>query len=51
MSTKLADKDPNLHQPKPKPPFPKQHQEKPGIESKLVPSPRFQAEDYRSAGS
>ena len=36
--------------PEPKPPFPKQHQEKPGRESKLEPQPRFQAEDYRAAG-
>jgi NAD(P)-dependent dehydrogenase (short-subunit alcohol dehydrogenase family) len=36
--------------PEPAPPFPKQHQEKPGIESKLQPRPRYQAEDYRAAG-
>jgi hypothetical protein len=27
----------------PKPPFPEQHQEKPGIESELDPKPRYQA--------
>ena len=33
----------------PKPPFPQQHQEKPGIESKLDPRPRYQAPDYKGA--
>jgi NAD(P)-dependent dehydrogenase (short-subunit alcohol dehydrogenase family) len=33
----------------PKPPFPKQHQESPGLESKLEPAPRFEAENYRAA--
>jgi NAD(P)-dependent dehydrogenase (short-subunit alcohol dehydrogenase family) len=36
--------------PEPNPPFPKQHQDKPGLESKLKPRPRYQAEDYRAAG-
>jgi NAD(P)-dependent dehydrogenase (short-subunit alcohol dehydrogenase family) len=34
----------------PKPPFPEQHQDAPGIESKLDPRPRYQAERYRAAG-
>jgi NAD(P)-dependent dehydrogenase (short-subunit alcohol dehydrogenase family) len=34
----------------PKPPFPAQHQEKPGIESKLSPRPRYQAKEYKGAG-
>ena len=34
----------------PKPPFAKQHQEGPGIESKLDPKPRYQAERYKAAG-
>jgi NAD(P)-dependent dehydrogenase (short-subunit alcohol dehydrogenase family) len=34
----------------PKPPFPKQHQEKPGIEADLRPRPRFRAENYRGSG-
>jgi NAD(P)-dependent dehydrogenase (short-subunit alcohol dehydrogenase family) len=34
----------------PRPPFPKQHQEGPGIESKLDPRPRYKAEAYRPAG-
>jgi len=33
----------------PRPPFPKQHQEGPGIESKLDPRPRYKAEAYRPA--
>ena len=33
----------------PKPPFPKQHQEGPGLESKLSPRPRYQAQAYRPA--
>ncbi len=34
----------------PKPPFPKQHQDAPGIESKLDPRPRYEAEQYKPAG-
>ena len=33
----------------PKPPFPPQHQEKPGIESELDPKPRYRASRYRPA--
>lgn len=33
----------------PKPPFPKQKQDKPGIESELRPRPRYQAEQYKPA--
>ncbi|HKQ23004.1 MAG TPA: SDR family oxidoreductase [Burkholderiales bacterium] len=33
----------------PRPPFPKQHQESPGLESKLKPAPRYEAEEYRAA--
>jgi NAD(P)-dependent dehydrogenase (short-subunit alcohol dehydrogenase family) len=33
----------------PKPPFPKQHLEKPGLESELEPKPRYQAKEYRGA--
>ena len=35
--------------PRPEPPFPAQHQESPGIESKLKPRPQFQAKAYRGA--
>jgi NAD(P)-dependent dehydrogenase (short-subunit alcohol dehydrogenase family) len=34
----------------PKPPFPQQHQEGPGLESNLDPRPRYSAEAYRPAG-
>ena len=34
----------------PKPPYPEQHQEKPGIESELDPKPRYQAPEYKPAG-
>ena len=34
----------------PKPPFPKQHQRGPGLESRLDPRPRYEAEAYRPAG-
>jgi NAD(P)-dependent dehydrogenase (short-subunit alcohol dehydrogenase family) len=33
----------------PKPPFPRQHQRAPGLESKLTPRPRYEAEAYRPA--
>jgi NAD(P)-dependent dehydrogenase (short-subunit alcohol dehydrogenase family) len=33
----------------PKPPFPRQHQRGPGLESKLKPRPRYEAEAYRAA--
>lgn len=34
----------------PRPPFPPQHQEKPGLESHLTPRPEYQAPLYRGAG-
>ena len=34
----------------PKPPFPEQHQEKPGIEAELEPRPRYEAPHYKAAG-
>ena len=34
----------------PKPPFPKQHQTALGLESKLKPRPRYEAEAYKAAG-
>ncbi|MDQ3170022.1 MAG: SDR family oxidoreductase [Acidobacteriota bacterium] len=39
----LADKEP-------KPPFAKQHLDKPGLESDLDPRPRYQARAYKAAG-
>jgi NAD(P)-dependent dehydrogenase (short-subunit alcohol dehydrogenase family) len=37
-------------QAEPKNPFPKQHQEAPGLESRLDPRPRWEAPRYRAAG-
>ena len=34
----------------PKPPFPEQHQDAPGLESELRPRPKFEATDYKPAG-
>jgi len=34
----------------PTPPFPKQHQDSPGLESELSPQPRFEAGEYKAAG-
>ena len=34
----------------PKPPFKKQHQKPPGLESALDPAPRFEAQRYKAAG-
>ncbi len=36
-------------QKEPKPPFPKQHQQKPGIEAKIEPRPKYEAPHYRGA--
>jgi NAD(P)-dependent dehydrogenase (short-subunit alcohol dehydrogenase family) len=49
MSTKTESQKP-LMQSEPKPPFPEQHQDGPGLESKLRPAPRYQANRYRPAG-
>jgi NAD(P)-dependent dehydrogenase (short-subunit alcohol dehydrogenase family) len=35
---------------KPKPPFPAQHQPKPGLESEITPRPRYEAPQYRGSG-
>ena len=34
----------------PKPPFPRQHQRRPGIEADITPAPRFSATDYAGSG-
>lgn len=34
----------------PKPPFPAQHQASPGLESRVVPRPKYAADAYRAAG-
>jgi NAD(P)-dependent dehydrogenase (short-subunit alcohol dehydrogenase family) len=48
MNTQAREKP--LPDQEPKPPFPKQHQQGPGIEAKLDPRPRYQAEAYKAAG-
>src|SRR5215216_2243783 len=35
---------------KPKPPFPQQHQRRPGLESKVTPRPEFEAPEYKGSG-
>ena len=41
----------DTHQrPEPKSPMPQQHQEKPGIESKIKPRPHYEAPNYEGAG-
>ena len=37
-------------QSEPKPPFPKQKLDKPGLEAELEPRPRYQARRYKPAG-
>jgi NAD(P)-dependent dehydrogenase (short-subunit alcohol dehydrogenase family) len=37
-------------QKEPKPPFPKQHQARPGLEAEIEPRPRYRAPMYRAAG-
>src|SRR5688572_14856485 len=37
-------------QSEPKLPFPRQHQQQPGLESELKPQPRWEASRYRAAG-
>jgi NAD(P)-dependent dehydrogenase (short-subunit alcohol dehydrogenase family) len=34
----------------PAPPFPRQHQRRPGLEAAIHPAPRFQASEYRGSG-
>ena len=47
-TTKSSQKVGKLEQPKS--PMPKQHQKKPGIESKLTPRPKYEAPLYKGAG-
>jgi NAD(P)-dependent dehydrogenase (short-subunit alcohol dehydrogenase family) len=48
--TKKPKPDKPQMQSEPKPPFPRQHLEKPGLESKLRPRPEYQAPRYKAAG-
>jgi len=46
-------KRPNAQQPrvqKPKPPFPPQHQPRPGLEAKMTPRPRYESPKYEGSG-
>lgn len=40
----------SAHLEQPKPPFPPQHQRKPGLESEIEPPPKYEAPAYRAAG-
>jgi NAD(P)-dependent dehydrogenase (short-subunit alcohol dehydrogenase family) len=46
MAFEKKSKEP---QQQPKPPFPKQHQQKPGIEAKIEPRPKYEAPLYQGA--
>ena len=35
---------------KPKPPFPEQHQQRPGLEAEMTPRPRYEARQYKGSG-
>lgn len=50
MATKSTEKtaQPQMES-EPKPPFPEQHQDQPGLESELYPPPKWKAERYRAA--
>ena len=50
MGQASLDKDVAGLSPKPEPPFPKQHQKAPGLESRLDPAPQYQAAEYKPAG-
>ncbi len=45
----FPDKSPRQVE-EPKPPFPEQHQQKPGLESRVEPRPRYEAPAYRASG-
>jgi NAD(P)-dependent dehydrogenase (short-subunit alcohol dehydrogenase family) len=50
MSEKKRKEDSKSPQSEPKPPFPEQHQEWPGIEERMTPKPKFEAPRYRASG-
>src|SRR5918994_1674346 len=49
MASHTSSEAPQI-QSEPKPPFPPQHQPKPGLESELSPRPRYRASHYKAAG-
>jgi NAD(P)-dependent dehydrogenase (short-subunit alcohol dehydrogenase family) len=46
----MTTADPPQGGPRPRPPFPEQHQDKPGSERDLQPRPQYQAPHYKPAG-
>jgi NAD(P)-dependent dehydrogenase (short-subunit alcohol dehydrogenase family) len=50
QTTRKTSGQPSGPRDQPKPPFPEQHQDKPGLESKLQPRPKFEGRPYRGAG-
>jgi NAD(P)-dependent dehydrogenase (short-subunit alcohol dehydrogenase family) len=46
--SKASDRD--VAADKPKPPFPPQHQERPGLEQQMTPRPEYKGKHYRPAG-
>ena len=49
-SARRAEPAPRAPLKEPEPPNPKQHQPKPGLESKMKPQPRYEGKAYRPAG-
>ena len=49
MAQKQRAAQPQI-QNEPKPPFPKQHLDKPGLEKDLRPRPKYEAPLYKAAG-
>src|SRR5215207_2052474 len=49
-TSRIGRSSPPQLQSEPKLPFPAQHQDRPGLESKLNPRPRWEAARYRAAG-
>lgn len=45
-----ADRERQQADDKPQPPFPPQHQERPGLEAEMEPQPQFEGATYRPAG-
>ncbi len=49
-STRPGEADSTVIESQPKPPFPRQHQPHPGMESDVTPRPRYEAAQYKPAG-
>jgi NAD(P)-dependent dehydrogenase (short-subunit alcohol dehydrogenase family) len=50
MAVKTVKKPRTSRSRQPVPPFPPQHQKKPGIEAKMSPRPKYEAPEYRGSG-